>query len=160
MWSRLVGYGGRWRQHSQHSNAYTENTPWLKTIFNFGLLLFGFLTTIYLARSLINYAKYTSMLVAFSALMLQAVAAFDEVYERFHFVVSVLFFVSAGISCIIYFVEKRSILTIIAFLVGLLAWLTYWFGVYRAGVAVPEIISAVAVTLCIIQSALKIMGII
>jgi len=26
MWSRLMGYGGRWRQHSQHSNAYTENT--------------------------------------------------------------------------------------------------------------------------------------
>jgi len=31
MWSRLMGYGGRWRQHSQHSNAYTENTVWPKT---------------------------------------------------------------------------------------------------------------------------------
>jgi len=31
MWSRLVGYGRRWRQHSQHSNAYTENIAWLKT---------------------------------------------------------------------------------------------------------------------------------
>jgi len=31
MWSRLMGYGGRWRQHSQHSNTYTENIVWLKT---------------------------------------------------------------------------------------------------------------------------------
>ena len=31
MWSRLVGYGGRWRQRSQHSNAYTENTACPKT---------------------------------------------------------------------------------------------------------------------------------
>jgi len=30
-WSRLVDYGGRWRQRSQHSNAYTENTPCQKT---------------------------------------------------------------------------------------------------------------------------------
>jgi len=30
-WSRATGYGRRWRQHSQHSNAYTENTAWLKT---------------------------------------------------------------------------------------------------------------------------------
>jgi len=137
--------------HAQKSSA--------APIFNFGLLLSGFLITIYSVRSLINYAKYTGISVAFSALMLQAVAAFDEMYGRIHFVVSVLFFVSAGISCIIYFVEKRSVLAIMAFLVGLLAWLTYWFGVYEAGVAVPEIISAVAVTSCIIQSALKISGI-
>jgi len=30
-WSKRMGYGRRWRQHSQHSNAYKENTPWLKT---------------------------------------------------------------------------------------------------------------------------------
>ena len=30
-WSRATGYGRRWRQHSQHSNAYAENIAWLKT---------------------------------------------------------------------------------------------------------------------------------
>jgi len=30
-WSKRMGYGGRWRQRSQHSNAYTENAAWLKT---------------------------------------------------------------------------------------------------------------------------------
>jgi hypothetical membrane protein len=137
--------------HAQKSNV--------SPIFNFGLLLSGFLITIYSVKSLINYAKYTGISVAFSALMLQAVAAFDEIYGRIHFVVSVLFFVSAGISCIIYFVEKRSLIALMSFLTGLLAWLTYWFGVYNAGIAVPEIISAIAVTSCIIQSALKIIGV-
>ena len=30
-WSRVMDYCRRWRQHSQHSNAYAENTAWLKT---------------------------------------------------------------------------------------------------------------------------------
>jgi len=30
-WGRMVGYGRRWRQHSQHSNAYAENTACPKT---------------------------------------------------------------------------------------------------------------------------------
>jgi hypothetical membrane protein len=38
--------------HAQRSNV--------APIFNFGLLLSGFLTTIYSVRSLIKYAKYTS----------------------------------------------------------------------------------------------------
>lgn len=137
--------------HAQRSNV--------APIFNFGLLLSGFLVTMYSIRFLANRAKYTGIAVAFSAFMLQAIAAFDEIYGFIHYIVSVLFFVSAGISCIIYFIEEKSVLSIIAFLVGLIAWLTYWFGLYKAGVAVPEIISAIAVTSCIIQSALKILGI-
>jgi len=30
-WGRMMGYCRRWRQRSQHSNAYAENTAWLKT---------------------------------------------------------------------------------------------------------------------------------
>jgi len=30
-WSKRMGYSRRWRQHSRHSNAYTENTVWPKT---------------------------------------------------------------------------------------------------------------------------------
>ncbi|MEM3815231.1 MAG: DUF998 domain-containing protein [Candidatus Bathyarchaeia archaeon] len=125
-------------------------------IFNFGLLASGFLTAAYAFKSLSKYAKYTSVSVAFSALMLQFIAAFDEAYGKIHFIVSVVFFVSAGVSCIVYFLEKKKILAIAAFLVGLMAWLLYWANVYRGGVAIPEIISAISVTSCLIESSLSI----
>lgn len=125
-------------------------------IFNFGLLISGFLTAIYASKSLAEYAKYTSISVVFSALMLQSVAAFDEIYGRIHFIVSVLFFISASISCIVYFVEKKKVLGFAAFLAGLMAWLFYWANIYKMGVAIPEIISAISVTSCLIESSLNI----
>lgn len=145
---------------SWHVNALSDlGHAWnsgVAPIFNLGLLLSGFLTALYSAKSLVNYAKYTSISLIFSALMLQAIATFDEIYGQIHFVVSVLFFVSAGISCIIYSIERKSILAALAFLVGFLAWALWWAGVYKVGVSVPEIISALAVTSCIIHSAIKI----
>lgn len=134
--------------HSQESGV--------APIFNFGLLLSGFLTVIYASKSLSNYAKYTSVLVAFSALMLQFIATFDEIYGRIHFIVSVLFFISAGASCIIYFIEKKSVLAIAAFVIGLTSWLFYWANIYGVGIAVPEMISGVSVTSCLIESSLNI----
>jgi len=133
--------------HAQKSNV--------ALIFNFGLLSSGFLITIYAVKSLSRYAKYTSISLTFSALMLQSIAAFDEIYGEIHFAVSVLFFVSAGISCIIYSIEEKTVLAALAFLVGLLAWILYWMGIYKAGISVPEIISALAATSCIIHSALR-----
>lgn len=146
---------------SWHTNAlsdlgHAQRSP-VAPIFNAGLLVSGFLTALYSAKSLIKHAKYTSIPLMFSALMLQAVAAFDEIYGRIHFIVSVLFFVSAGVSCITYSIEVKSISAALAFIVGLLAWVLWWAGVYSAGMAVPEIISALAVTSCLIHSALKIM---
>jgi hypothetical membrane protein len=125
-------------------------------VFNAGLLVSGFLVAIYSIKSLAKHAKYTSTVVALSALMLQAVATFDEIYGFIHFVVSVLFFIFTLIACLFYSVEKKSTFALIAFLAGLLAWVLYWLGVYRAGVAVPEIISALAVTSVIIYSAVGI----
>lgn len=135
--------------HAQRSNV--------APIFNSGLLLSGFLTAIYAIKSLLNHAKYTGFSVAFSALMLQFIATFDEIYGTLHFIVSLLFFASAGVSCIIYFIESRKVLAIVAFLVGLLAWLLYWANIYEMGVAVPEIISAASITTCLIYSSLNIL---
>ncbi|MEM1586493.1 MAG: DUF998 domain-containing protein [Candidatus Bathyarchaeia archaeon] len=147
---------------SWHVNALSDlghaGKSGVALIFNTGLLLSGFLAALYSIKSLINYAKYTGVSFTFSALMLQAIATFDEIYGQIHFIVSVLFFVSVGTSCIIYSLERRSILAALAFLVGLFAWALWWAGVYREGVAVPEIISALAATSCIIHSAIKIMG--
>lgn len=148
----------RWESSALSDLGHAQRSG-VAPIFNFGLLASGYIITIYSVKSLSKYAKYTSISLTFSALMLQAVATFDEIYGNLHFLVSVLFFVSIGFSCIIYSIEKKSILAALAFTVGLSSWTLYWAGSYKAGVAVPEIISAVAATLCIIQSTLKIINI-
>ncbi len=125
-------------------------------IFNFGLLLTGFLVIIYAVTTLRGYARWTSYSLVISAFMLQLVAVFDEVYGFLHFVVSLLFFVSLGLATLVYAVERRSRLAAIGFIIGLFAWVFYWAEIYRAGVAVPEIISSVAVMPWIVSSALSI----
>ncbi len=148
----------KWESNALSDLGHAQRSE-VAPIFNFGLLVSGFIIAIYSVKSLSKYAKYTSISLTFSALMLQTVATFDEIYSNLHFLVSVLFFVSIGFSCIIYSIEKKSILAALAFTVGLLSWMLYWAGLYKAGVAVPEVISAVAATLCIIQSTLKILNI-
>ena len=125
-------------------------------IFNFGLLLTGFLTVVYALTALRGYARWTSYGFVTSAFMLQLVATFDEVYGLLHFVVSVLFFVSLILTSILYAIERKSSLALIGLIIGLLSWAFYWARIYSAGVAVPETISTVAVIPWIISSALKI----
>jgi hypothetical membrane protein len=123
-------------------------------LFNFGLFLTGFLVIIYSIGSLRIYAKYSSYFLLASALMLQLVAVFDEVYGFLHFAVSVLFFLCLGVSSLVYAVEKRSILASATLIIGLISWILFWADIYTAGIAVPEAISSV-VTLWIISSAMQ-----
>lgn len=90
-----------------------------------------------------------------SGFLLQLVATFDEIYGYLHFLVSILFFLSLGVSSILYVVEKRSIIAAIAFIVGFLSWTLYWTGILNTGIAVPEALSFIAVASWIIQSALE-----
>jgi len=125
-------------------------------IFNFGLLLTGFLVMIYALMVFRGYARWTSYGMVTSTFMLQLVAVFDEAYGLLHFVASVLFFVSLGLTSILYAIEKRSSLALMGFIIGLLFWVFYWAGIYSAGIAVPETLSTVAVIPWIISSALKV----
>ena len=125
-------------------------------IFNFGLLLTGFLVTIYAVMVLRRYARWTGYGLAVSAFTLQLVATFDEVYGLLHLAVSVLFFVSLGFTTILYAAERKSSLALLSVIVYLLSWVLYWAGIYRAGVAVPEFVSTVAVLPWIVSSALEI----
>jgi hypothetical membrane protein len=125
-------------------------------LFNFGLLSAGFFLTIYSITAFRNHAKYTSYCLLISALMLQSVAAFDEVYGLLHFVVSILLFVSLGFASITYAVERKSILALAAFIIGLSSWILHWAGLYHAGVAVPETISSVATTSWVVLSGFRI----
>jgi len=125
-------------------------------IFNFGLLLAGFLIAIYAVKVLREYAAWTSLSLAISAFALQLVAVFDEVYGFLHLAVSVLFFVSLGPTSILYAVERKSYLAVAAFVIAVASWAFYWAGIYSAGVAVPETISSAAVVSWIVPSAFKI----
>jgi hypothetical membrane protein len=125
-------------------------------LFNFGLLLAGFFLTLYSVTAFRNHAKYTSYCLLVSALMLQLVAAFDEVYGLLHFVVSILLFVSLGFASITYAVERKSILALAAFIIGFGSWILHWAGLYNTGVAVPETISSVATTSWVVLSGFRI----
>jgi len=125
-------------------------------IFNFGLLLTGFFLVIYAVKVLKEYARWTGYSLVISAFSLQLVAVFNEVYDSLHFVVSILFFLSLGITSLLYAVERQSYSAVAAFTIGFISWIFYWAGIYSAGVAVPETISVTAVLFWITPSALRI----
>ena len=133
--------------HSAESNV--------APFFNIGLLLCGFLTIIYSLTIFRSYAKYTSYFLVFAGLALQLVATFDEVYGAFHFQVSVLFFISLGFASVSYFIEKRSIIAVAAFVVGSISWMLFGLKIYSTGIAVPEAISSIAVASWVVMSALR-----
>jgi hypothetical membrane protein len=124
-------------------------------LFNFGLLLSGFFTILYALVSFRKHAKYTSYFLMLSGLALQLVATFNEVYRPLHFQVSVLFFLSLCFVSICYIIEKKSILAVIALVVGLASWILYGLKVYSTGIAVPETVSSMAISAWIVQSALR-----
>ncbi|MFQ6068589.1 MAG: DUF998 domain-containing protein [Candidatus Bathyarchaeia archaeon] len=145
---------------SWSSNALSDlghaNKSDVAPLYNFGLLLAGFLIIIYSITIFRKHAKYTSYCLLISALLLQLVAAFDEVYGFFHSLVSILLFVSFGIASIVYAVEGKSIIALIAFIIGFGSWILYLVEIYSMGIAVPETISSVAIVSWIILSAFRI----
>jgi len=145
---------------SWHRNALSDlghaTRSSVAPIFNLGLSLVGLLMILYAVMVFRKYAKYTSVCLIVSAFMLQMVATFNEVYGFIHFVVSVLFFLSLGIASIAYAVERRWLLPVLAFVMGLGSWALYWARIYTAGVAVPETVSSAAVVSWIVLSAFRI----
>ena len=125
-------------------------------LFNLGLLSSGFLILIYSVTAMREHCKHTSYFLSISSFLLQLLAIFDETYGWLHLVVSTLFFVSLGFTSIMYYLEKKSKTALLSFIIGLLTWLLYFVGAYKSGIAVPELVSGLAVTLWIIISALKI----
>jgi len=125
-------------------------------LFNFGLLLGGFLTILYALTSFCNQAKYTSYFLVFVGLALQLVAVFDEVYGSLHFLVSVLFFVTLAFASGSYIIEKRSILALMALIVSLMSWILYGLNMYSSGIAVPEATSSIVTASWVVLSAVHV----
>ena len=143
-----------WGNNALSDLGHSVNSE-VAALFNFGLLLCGFFTIIYAQTSFRNHAKYTSYFLMFSGLALQLVATFNEVYEPLHFQVSILFFLSLCFASVSYIIEKKSILAIIALVIGLASWILYGVGIYNAGIAVPETISATATSMWVVHSAIR-----
>jgi len=145
----------RWEKNALSDLGHSVKSG-VAPIFNFGLLLTGLLVILYAIGVLVEYAQFTGYSLVIAAFNLQLVAVFDEVYGRLHWAVSLLFFVSMGAASVIYALERRSYAAAIAFVIGLLSWILYWAGIYSAGVAVPETISALAILPWIISSAVEV----
>ena len=134
--------------------SYSDVAP----LFNFGLLLCGFLVIFYSITSFRIHAKYTSYILVLVGFMLQLVATFNEVYGLLHSQVSVLFFVALCFASVSYVVEKRSVLAFAALIIGIVSWILYGIDIYRSGIAVPEIVSLIAASIWVMLSALRIYG--
>jgi hypothetical membrane protein len=144
-----------WGSNALSDLGHSVNSK-VAPLFNFGLLLSGFLTILYAVTSFRNHAKYTSYFLVLTGLSLQLVATFDEVYGSLHFQVSVLFFAALGFASISYIIEKRSVLAFAALIIGSVSWILYGLEIYSAGIAVPETISSMAVVTWVMLSALRI----
>lgn len=151
LWSPWFSWGTNALSDLGHS-GHSAVAP----LFNFGLLLSGFLMIVYAVTSFNSYAKYTSYFLVLAGLALQMVATFNEVYRPLHFLVSVLFFASLGLASISYIIEKRSVLTVVALIVGAASWILYGLNVYTAGIAVPEIVSSMVTVMWVTLSAVRI----
>ena len=95
---------------SWESNALSDLGHAVKSevasIFNFGLLLAGFLLMVYAVTAFRKHTKYTSICLLISAFMIQLLATFAEVYGFLHYAVSVPHFIMLSITSIAYTIEK------------------------------------------------------
>jgi len=144
-----------WQRNALSDLGHSVNST-IAPIFNLGLFFTGFIIIIYAITVLKTHAKYTSICIIISAIILQLVATFDEVYGSLHSLVAVFFFLSIWSTSIVNAIEKKSLLALTAFLVGLSSFVLFEMNVYSTGIAVPEIISFVSVATVIQFSAIKI----
>lgn len=142
-----------WGNNALSDLGHSVNSD-VAPLFNFGLLLTGFLVIFYSVTSFKKQAKITSIFLILAGLSLQLIATFDEVYRSLHTLISVLFFVSLGLASASYFIEKKSVLAVVALIIGLASWILYGLEIYSAGIAVPETVSAIATVSWVMLSAL------
>jgi len=76
--------------------------------FNFGLLLVGLLMILLALNYVRRSSRISWILFAVSGFLLQMIAAFDEVYGRLHFLISVAIFACMGLTILVDSIELRS----------------------------------------------------
>ena len=138
-------------------------------IFNTGLVTTGVLTFVFSLLGLFNFAggrlgKVGSAFLAISSMSLVCIGVFNEHFSPMHYLVSVVFFVSAPIAlfiltCAFYRSHNRGIaaLTVAVGIVAALPWILELTVNYVPKVAIPESISGFAVAAWAIIVSLKIL---
>jgi hypothetical membrane protein len=136
-------------------------------IFNSGLCISGVLAFIFAAIGLFNYfqslvGKIGSTVFAGATIALIAIGVFNENFSPTHYWVSVAFFVLAPIALFIltcsFALERKWGLAAFSVLIGLVAavpWILQLTINYVPNVAIPETISAVAVSAWAIVLSIK-----
>ena len=144
----------RWESNalSDLGHAVTSSVA---PIFNFGLLVSGFLLMIYSLTVFKKHAKYSSFCLLISVFLIQLLAVFNVAYGSPHFIIAGAHFVMLSVTSIVYVIEKRSIFTLITFLVVMFSWLIYILNIFNVGIAVPETVSKLVI-LWIIYSSIRI----
>jgi len=95
--------------------------------FNFSLLLTGLLMILLAFNYIRRSSRISWILFAISGFLLQMIAAFDEVYGRLHFLVSVAIFTSMGLTILADSIEFRSKAMLSIFILYALIWPLYLF---------------------------------
>jgi hypothetical membrane protein len=135
-------------------------------LFNFGLYTSGFLGFIFAVFGLLTYIgksfvwKVGTLAFAAATLALIAIGVFNESFSGIHYAVSVAFFTLAPISlfiitCALVLAHQRgtAVLTVGIGIVAALPWIILFTFRYVPNVAIPETISALAVSAWTITSA-------
>lgn len=152
VFSAALGFD--WGTHALSDLGHAVQSP-VAPVFNFGLLLSGFLIIVYAATVFRKHAPFTSHFLLISGFMVQLVAAFDEVYGVLHYGVAVAHFLMLTVTSAAYTVERRSRLALITLVVTLSFWLVYSTGLTPLGIAVPEMASKIVLA-WVVYSAYKI----
>ncbi len=139
-------------------------------LFNFGLCSSGFLGFIFSVFGLFTYlgksfiGKVGASVFAAATIALIAIGVFNESFSGTHFIVSVSFFVLSPISlfiitCAFAFSHQKRMaaFTVGIGLVAALPWILQFAFNYVTGVAIPETISALAVSAWTIALSCKMM---
>ena len=115
------------------------------SIFNFGLLIAGFLLMIYSVTIFRKNAKYSSYCLLISTFFIQLLATFNEIYGNLHNFVAIPHFILLSLTSIVYTFENKSRLAMITFLLVMLSWLIYVLRIFNIGIAFPETMSKLVI---------------
>ena len=143
-----------WETNALSDLGYAGNSD-VSPIFNFGLLLAGFLMMVFALTVFRKHAKYSSFCLLFSTFLVQLLAVFNAIYGSLHYLAAVLHFSMLSITSIVYTIEKRSAFALATFVIVIFSWLIFASNTFNIGIAIPEMVSKL-VLVWIMYSAIKI----
>jgi hypothetical membrane protein len=155
----ILGAVASWSSFSWVNNALSDlGVQWglTATLFNFGLVLGGFLFMIFAAglsafigKRWLGKVGVSLFLVACLALV--CIGVFNETFSPMHYIASVMLFVFLPVALLVFvgalWLERKRNLGLLTLALGLIAaasWVLEFAVHYVSGVAIPEFVSGLA----------------